>query len=183
MLLNFRIIKSGLLLMFLFGYCSFVQSENMFKRNKAFGFGIGYTKLNYSDDISDNAIGGFFNLYGVYLEGSFGGLGGHRNSVEVKKWDDEKDGYCIHVGYQIPLCKYFRITPIVGYTSTKIGETDGYHWSVGDGHIYNSYNTRERVSGIDYGAISSVLIENLFVVYGTITNRIFSVGIGFDFSF
>ena len=46
------------------------------------------------------------------------------DEISDQKWEDSV-AYCINVGYQIPILKWLRIMPLVGYAQTNEGITDG----------------------------------------------------------
>ena len=75
----------------------------------------------------------------------------------------------IHFGYELKISKHFGIVPIIGYSKSERGFTDGHSWSVSSGgNIHNEFNVTDKVDGFDCGAILAVRIPHWqFLVSGT----------------
>lgn len=68
------------------------------------------------------------------------------NEISDQKWNDSA-AFAIHVGYQIPVLSWLRIMPLVGYSQTNEGVTDGTRavWGGDDGLDW--YHPYEVTSG------------------------------------
>jgi len=83
------------------------------------------------------------------------------NSVSDTQWNDNV-AFCINAGYQIPILKWLRIMPLVGYGQTNEGVTDGTSLSVSsdeDGVTwYHNYKVTpgSRTHYFNYGGGISV---------------------------
>ena len=95
-------------------------------------------------------------------------------------WNDN-NAFSIHAGYQIPIVEWLRIMPILGYTQTNEGITDGtnIHMSAGDETTtwYHDYTVTRgsRRHYFNYGGGLSIqpckwfsinLIASRYALYG-----------------
>lgn len=117
-------------------------------------------------------------IWGAYIDFLLNGAQ-HASSKEVGEWRDNQ-GIAIHVGYQIPITRYVRIIPLVGYGEINEGITNGYKYSVDKNGIHNSYKADWRHGGFDAGG--SVCVNIGFVSF-YVTGTIWSVsgGVGIEF--
>ena len=124
-------------------YQSQVKSSSTFEyANKSFDMGIIGGVIGVQDDYSYGALGFNMTLYGIYAD-FMGWPKAHEDDVRVDKWHD-KSSIAYHVGYQIPLMKYLRIIPIVGYAKVEEGTTNGWDWTVGYGGIVNKFTAEKK---------------------------------------
>lgn len=86
--------------------------------------GINLSQVATNTKYSRLTLGGSLMAWGVYLDITTA-LPQHRydNTVSDTKWNDDK-AVLINAGYQVPLLKWFRIMPLVGYMQTNEGITD-----------------------------------------------------------
>lgn len=109
--------------------------------------------------------------------------------VTNEQWNDDAV-FCIHAGYQIPVTKWLRIMPVLGYTQTNEGITDGssVNISVQDGTStwYHDYTVTpgSRNHYFNYGGGLSIqpckwfsinLIGSRYALYGGIGLDIISL--------
>lgn len=132
----------------------------------------------YNTDIALQEFGMSFTTHGIYADLLLWPRK-HGSDVRVDKWDDDE---CLtfHVGYQIPIQKWVRITPIVGYTYNACGTTDGYNYSCGNNGINNKFNADYEYKEFDYGAVLTFNINHVNVS-ATLTNYNWYVGLGVEF--
>ena len=155
------------------------NAQSFFERNKNVSLGIQFGAV----DQHNHTEMGFQTLmvnttcYGVYLD-----VGGwprsHGDDVRIDEWDDE---YCFafHLGYQLPVLKWLKITPIAGYYKHESGYTDGSHWKVVNYGISNKFVAQDKLNGFDYGCNIQIDIKQ-FSIFGTITKNMWYAGIGFN---
>ena len=103
----------------------------------------------------------------------------HGSDVRVEKWDDD-EALTFHVGYQIPIQKWLRITPMVGYAHNATGTTNGYNWSANSNGIHNKFEAEDSFSEFDYGAQLTFNINRINLL-GTLTRYNWYVGISVEF--
>ena len=104
------------------------------------------------------------------------------SSVSDQKWNDNA-AFSIHAGYQFPVLSWLRIMPILGYTQTNEGVTDGTSVNMDadeDGVTwYHSYKVTpgSRLHYFNYGGGLSIqpckwfsinLIASRYALYGGI---------------
>lgn len=134
-------------------------------------------------DYARFGLGAYLLYNGIYLDFIKADPQHKFNShVTNEKWNDNAV-FCINAGYQIPVVKWLRIMPLVGYTQTNDGVTDGtsVHLSSGDGTTtwYHDYDVTpgSRVHYFNYGGGLSIqpcrwlsinLIGSRYALYGGI---------------
>lgn len=180
--------KFLLTLVFLCTLCCNTYSQSLLYYNNTVEVGVhfGYetrTSNYWGYNINSPVITASIAAYGIYID--FGGWGpSHRNDYRFDDWDDESILFG-HIGYQIPLSRFIKITPMIGYYNHKIGWTDGYDWYYDyDGYKTNRFVTEYEWDSFDVGgqvqlSIPCSDIVN-FNVMGTITNNLWYGGIGFS---
>ena len=184
--------KKFFLLSIIFFSLSINAEENIFsKYNQSTSFGIQFGAVDQQNDLGFQTLMFHLSVYGVYAD-----IGGwprsHGSDVRVDKWDDESC-FMFHLGYQIPISSWFKITPIAGYYNHKSGMTDGYHWKVTSNGISNSFKVQDQYSGFDYGVNAMFHIhlnkktENStgfdLQLGGTYTKNAWYAGIGLNINF
>lgn len=102
----------------------------------------------------------------------------HGSDTRVDKWDDDT-AFLFHLGYQFPLCYWLRVIPIIGYSETSCGYTDGYRWKPNGYGIVNKYIPETKSNGFDYG-IQIVGNINRLTISATLTKRNYYFGVGID---
>lgn len=118
-----------------------------------------FNNVNHKWNISFNggySPAGRVPLYGfgITVRGfhlTIGGLGStHEHDVNVGTWNE--DASCtLHLGYQVPIVKSFRIIPVIGITGIGEANTNGWDWSVDQGQINNEVST-DLIYKFDFGA-------------------------------
>jgi hypothetical protein len=166
------------------------DAKSIFDYNKSTSFGIQFGAVDQQNHFGFQTLMGHISIYGVYVD-----VGGwprsHQRDIRVDKWDDESC-FMFHVGYQFPLCSWFKITPIAGYYKHESGMTDGYHWKVDNYGINNRFDVHDRYSGFDYGvnAMFHIRLNNKekkpgysLQLGGTYTKNAWYAGLGLDIAF
>ena len=116
------------LLTILLAICSIVAANAQYfdlsLNQGRYEVGINLSQVATNTKYSRLTLGGSMMAWGVYLDITTA-LPQHRydNTVSDTKWNDDK-AVLINAGYQVPLLKWFRIMPLVGYMQTNEGITD-----------------------------------------------------------
>ncbi len=92
--------------------------------NGRYEAGINFGEIATTTSYSRLALGGSLMAWGVYLDITTAPPQ-HRydNRVSDTKWNDDKV-VLINAGYQVPVLKWLRIMPLIGYMQTNEGVTD-----------------------------------------------------------
>ena len=148
-----------LILMMLVSAASFSQTEDNESKER-FGIGLMMGANGIYDDMPTPVFGVNFFVWNVYTDLMFWSPS-HTNDVGVQEWHDEKSAFMIHFGYEFTPFKHFGIVPVIGYSKSTRGFTDGHDWSVtSSGRIENTYNVTDKVDGFDYGAILAYRVKH-----------------------
>lgn len=145
-----------------------ILSKDAFKTaNGKWSIGILGGVLGIYDNCSRGVAGINLTIKGVYVD--FMGMGGgstHEHDVEVKIWK-EKSVSCVHLGYQLPFTKGFRLIPIIGYYSSGHVTTNGWDWTIRGGQIQNKTSRSIDSSGFDYGGVLVFNIKHINIYAAT----------------
>ena len=164
----------GLSTMSLFAQTFFERNNNRFSMGVQVGKVYNPEVFKYPTYIIN------VSYYGVYLD-----IGGcprsHRSDVRVDKWKDSSY-FTFHVGYQLPVLNWLRVTPLVGYYCHKSGYTDGYDYTVDKYGIHNRFDVTDQKSGFDFGGNLQFDI-NRFSIFCTFTKKLWYAGLGFNVMF
>ncbi len=171
-----------LIMMFTFMSINTVNANNykeIFKEtNTKINFGFHFGGIGCSDDLGLQQILMSTTIYGVYAD--FGGWpSSHGSDVRVDTWDDDK-ALTFHVGYQVPITKWLRVIPMVGYAYDATGTTDGYNWHTDSNGIHNKFNVDDQIKDFDYGG-AVVFNMKHFNIQVTATRYSWYAGIGIEF--
>lgn len=153
-------------------------AETFKSENRAVAFGMSFGAVDQiGKHFGAPFIGCSVTAMGVYADGGFWPRH-HAQDVRVDEWDDEQV-WSFHLGYQVPLTKWLRVTPIVGYYDHKSGTTDGSNWRADGYGIHNSFDVTDHYSGVDYGG-RVTLNFGMLNVDATMTKNEWSVGVGLE---
>ena len=106
-------------------------------------------------------------------------------SLRDVKWNDN-EAFSINAGYQIPILSWLRIMPLVGYSQTNDGITDGssLDWNAGDDGTswYHRYTVTpgSRAHFFNYGGGISVQPVKWFSINVIATRQALYGGVSFD---
>lgn len=140
------------------------------------GGGVAGLKTDYSQ----GGINISFTIKGFHADWCGWGDGeDHKHDVNVGKWNS-RSNMSIHFGYQIPLCKYVRIIPVIGIWSVGTTTTDGYDWTVNYNGITNKTTRSVEDKGFDFGAQVNAAYKK-FYIFAEATRYSASGGIGIEF--
>lgn len=131
-------------------------------------------------------VGGNVVLNGIYLDFLIAEPE-HKyyHYVTDTQWNDTC-AFCINAGFQIPILSWLRIMPLVGYSQTNEGITDGtsINFDSGDGSTtwYHDYTVTPgtRTHRLNYGGGISVQPCKWFSVNLIATRNALYGGIGLD---
>lgn len=148
--------------------------------------GITVGQVGSFTDRARFGIGANFLYNGFYLDFISADPQHKYNShVADVKWNDNR-AFSIHAGYQIPVVSWLRIMPVLGYTQTNEGITDGtsIRFSVGDDtpRWYHDYivTPGSRRHYFNYGGGLSIQPCKWFSVNLIATRYALYGGIGLD---
>lgn len=156
--------------------------------NKAFDMAFQAGRINMDGRHERIAFGGSISIYGLYADILYKSPQ-HRRTVEHPGnrsgiWYGETRAIAAHIGYQIPLCKYFKITPLVGYTKVEYGYTDWWCTRVDNYGVHNKFVPQYVKEDIDYGGQATFYIpcnnSVSLTVSGAYTRYTIYGGIGFS---
>ena len=156
-----------------------INGQTFFERNKNVSIGIQFGAVDQHNhtDMGFQTLMVNVSCYGAYLD-----IGGwprkHGSDTRVDKWDDESC-FAVHIGYQLPIFKWLKITPLAGYYNHKTGYTNGYNWNVTSSGINNEFVVNKQLNGFDYGGNIQIDIKR-FSIFGTFTKNMWYAGIGFN---
>jgi hypothetical protein len=154
---------------FIFCLMAFVMCVNANAQNKIdWGWfkPINLTTFTFGCDVGGNfknveneppyLVGYSLSLFGVYYDkGSASPEGIY--STDIGYWDSTCGEYW-HLGYTIPISRFFNITPIVGVITTQKAHVNGHDWFVGYGNVVNRYTTSNTQQYLDYGAVINCIL-------------------------
>lgn len=104
------------------------------------------------------------SLLGVYYDkGSASPEGIY--STDIGYWDSTCGEYW-HLGYTIPISRFFNITPIYGIITTQKAHVNGHDWFVGYGNVVNRYTTSDTQQYADYGVVINCILTLDSLGYG-----------------
>lgn len=155
------------------------------KYNSDVTLGLMGGSLDYREEFKQFTFGFNLAICGLYFD--FGcNPKSHTDDWKQGKVGAWKDGYnvFVHAGYQVPLGRYLKVTPIIGYYYHSIGvsQTETYIATDGTIRVRNSYEGDERYKGFDYGAQAQINIPISKSVWlcpqGMYTKNIWTVGLG-----
>ena len=130
--------------------CSAQSYKEVFAEGrKTLSFGLHFGAIGQAQDLGLQIIVGSVTFYNVYVD--FGGWPqAHGSDVRIDKWDEDR-AYLFHAGYQVPITRWLKVTPMIGYACDETGYTDGSDWRVTDSGIHNKFHADKEVKGFDYG--------------------------------
>lgn len=127
-----------------------------------------------------------FGVYVDYLKAEPQHKYADAGEISDAKWDDTV-AFCINAGYQIPILKWLRIMPLVGYAQTNEGITDGSKLRVDADEdsidFYHPYKVTEgtRTHYFNYGGGVSVQPCKWFSINLCATRTALYGGVGINF--
>ena len=130
--------------------------------NKCMTIAAGYNNCRF-DDSNVSQLAFSASIYGVYADVSFNVA---NNPTFRSKTPEDKavSLFSVHTGYNIPLCKWFRITPVVGCVM--------YHKTLPAAQSFK----------VDYGFVCSFVVAEWLNLYANLERYHvgFGAGIRFD---
>lgn len=155
-------------------YKDIFPETNSRKYSVALHFGCS----GYGDDLGLQQFLISTTINGVYFD--FGGWPrSHGSDVRVGVWDDDA-ALTFHVGYQIPIQTWLRITQMIGYAYNAAGITNEHNWSVNSYGIHNSFHEQNSFRRFDYGAQLTFNIKHVNLC-ATLTRSSWYGQIGIEF--
>ena len=176
-----------ILLSCIFAICSIniISAQSFFDENRNISAGVHFGAVGQNQDLGLQIIMFNATIYGVYID--FGGWPqDHASDANIDIWDANK-AFLFHVGYQVPVSSWLKITPLIGYANDESGYTNGYNWKVNRNGIHNQFVSEESVNGFDFGIqtkfeISISSNKNTSIdIMGTYTKYSWYGGLGLTF--
>lgn len=118
--------------------------SNFIERNRTFDINVGYSRLGAVGALRDNRVRGLngmhaaVRLYGIYFDYSRNTEGDESKNMGIDKYEGYH-AYSWHIGYSLPVCDWFKVTPFVGKAVWAQGYWDGGDWVVTDSGIDNNF--------------------------------------------
>lgn len=163
--------------------CPFANAQNIFEYNKSFEFGLGYSRSGTFAAMRDpkvtalNSAHVYLLFYGFYIDAGGCKNKDHTRNLGIEKYDGYKNGY-LHVGYAIPVCRWAKIIPNIGYFYWAKGYWDGLDYTVDSNGIVNEFYAEHTYKKFDIGVTLSATFAKYFNAYVNVTLNNISVGLG-----
>lgn len=146
-------------------------------------FGINVGEAGAFSRYADFALGANLLVNGFYLDFLTSDARHKYSPTSDTKWNDSV-AFCINAGYQIPILKWLRIMPLIGYAQNNDGITDASVtvWDVDEYTVdtYHPYKVTSRNHYLNYGGGLSIQPCKWFSVNLIATNHALYGGFGFD---
>lgn len=179
-------------LFIIMSFCSFSVAANaqsyLKKYNNDVMFGIHYGTIDYKkSDFKVSGAGIELAILGVYADFDIVPKKDVKQEVMYGFYDEWEDEYAFsfHAGYQFPIAKILKITPVVGYYYHSVGTSKsliGFRKSDGSIVVDNSYKGAERSKGFEFGAQAQLNIpigkSTDLALTGFYSKNIWRAGIG-----
>lgn len=124
--------------------------------------GFNFGQVASFSDYARFTFGANVMIAGVYLDFMSADPQHKYGPTSDTKWDDNR-AFCINAGYQIPILKWLRVMPLVGYAQTNDGITDASetYWDYdedGGSSTYHPYKVTpgSRLHYFNYGGGLSI---------------------------
>lgn len=108
----------------------------------------------------------------------------YEGNISDTKWDDNA-AFSISTGYQIPILKWLRIMPVLGYAQTNYGVTDGSSINIETDETASWYHDYKVTPGsrshyFTFGGGISIQPCKWFSIHAVASSRAIYGGIGID---
>ena len=148
-------------------------------------FGVNAGQAGSFSPYADFAMGANLLVNGIYVDFLASDPDHKYSASSDTKWNDHV-AFCINAGYQIPILKWLRIMPVIGYAQTNDGITDASVtiWDV-DEYSSNTYHPYKVTKGsrshyFNYGGGLSIQPCKWFSINLIATTNALYGGIGID---
>ena len=148
-------------------------------------FGVNAGQAGSFSPYADFAMGANLLVNGIYVDFLASDPDHKYSASSDTKWNDHV-AFCINAGYQIPILKWLRIMPVIGYAQTNDGITDASVtiWDV-DEYSSNTYHPYKVTKGsrshyFNYGGGLSIQPCKWFSINLIATNHALYGGVGVD---
>jgi len=173
--------------------CNILYSNaqtNVFQYNKCVDVNFGYNACNgpmsvVNPDIkSVSGANLAISVYGIYFDASFNVEGNHSGNTGIDKYYGYKTSSW-HLGYSFPVCKWFKIIPVLGQSKYAEGFYDGLDYHItNNGSISNKFNVSGDIyNKFDYGVVFNFNICKYLNIYTAIERYNFGIGVGISMPF
>ena len=148
-------------------------------------FGVNAGQAGSFSPYADFAMGANLLVNGIYVDFLASDPDHKYSASSDTKWNDHV-AFCINAGYQIPILKWLRIMPVIGYAQTNDGITDASRtiWEI-DEYSSNTYHPYKVTKGsrshyFNYGGGLSIQPCKWFSINLIATTNALYGGIGID---
>lgn len=157
-----------------------LYGNGLLEENNCAGFSLHSGAVGRRQNMEIDALGFSIIVYGLY----FDYLAWHRDKKNCYKKSKlgEDMTECFHFGYQLPVTKWLRITPLIGKVTDEKRGTETLKYNLYTKEITSIITPGRRITEFDYGAQIMVNIstnERIDLnLHGTITKYCEYCGIG-----
>lgn len=160
-------------------------AQSFIDRNKNISIGAHFGAVGQNEDMGLQIIMLNVTVYGVYID--FGGWPqSHGSDINVGIWEADK-AELFHIGYQLPVTNWLKITPLIGYANDETGYTNGYNYKIDQYGIHNQFISETGISDFDFGGQAKFEIpinkKTSIDIMGTYTKYSWYGGIGVTIDF
>lgn len=167
---------------------SYAQT-NMLQYNKCVDFNFGYNVCNGPMSLANSNVERVSGLkisgsaFGIYFDASLNVEGNHSGNTGIDNYYGYKTSSW-HLGYSFPVCRWFKIIPIVGMSKYAEGYYDGSDWYITRNGISNKFKQDGfGYIAVDYGVVFNFNIYKFLNIYTSIERCNFSIGAGISIPF
>ena len=169
----------------------FAQVEKEYKlfdfqfNAKRMEFGLNVGQAGSFSPYADFALGANLLVNGFYVDFLASDPQHKYSRTSDTKWNDHV-AFCINAGYQIPILKWLRLMPLIGYAQTNDGITDASVtiWEIDEdsSDTYHPYKVTRgsRSHYFNYGGGLSIQPCKWFSINLIATNNALYGGVGVD---
>lgn len=157
--------------------------DRLLDYNKEISFSVGYNSNGGITALRDNNVIGVpsiyasVQIYGFYIGLSYNSGDDHSRNLGIEKYSGYRTR-AYHFGYAIPICRWFKVIPIIGYSTWESGYWDGSDWAVDSEGVYNKFYADYSHKAFDYGVSLHFTIAKFINLYTNVTANNISLGAG-----
>ncbi len=154
--------------------------------NERISIGFNLGQVGTGTYYKDLGFGASVEILGVYFDYIGAGPAHKYDNHLNQTWEDSLS-WAAHIGYQIPVLPWLRVMPMIGYSQTNHGITDGSTLNIenndnGNNRLYHDYYVAagSRRHSFNFGCGLVITPLKYFSVYGVYTRRAIYGGISIN---
>ena len=158
----------------------FSSNNNRYEIGVSIGQAGSFTQYaNFAMGLSATIWGGYIDFIKSDAQHKYD------NHLSDTTWNDS-EAFSINLGYQIPILKWLRVMPLLGYSQTNEGITDGSTINIssseGSGTMYHDYDVTpgSRKHYVNYGVGLSVQPLRWFSINAVVSGNAIYGGVWLD---